>query len=544
MSQSTTKSLVDSLGFIPVLPGPCSLFRYKRFVSIADDYFKLTTIPLRGDSSDIVLGNVQLAEDRFPPVLLTFPENDDNDDDSDLDESLKMKGNPIPGQQDSSKDSNNNKKKKLPVTGFEHDAIFYFEAEKPLGQLVKQRRRWINGSYMAGYWVLKGGWIGLSNKGILAKIGAASVLLFELIQGALIRLITPATLSCGLVFMVQITPSIWNQNVEELQQAIDGELDDPLLFFYGCIAASLYLIVFAIFMLSHTPNAVPSTEEGSSTKKKRKDSTPAAAAVPVSYHIDTTSAYRPWLFGISFLMNMAMSILFVYVGYGIYSLIGWSDAPLYFRMLSIIVVFPYVVALLDGIINSTRPNVKAFVNLIVLTPIFWINAIWFYVWFPCYASARISDLSWGNRDAHHDTSSSMIARHRAYLGRVVSVTIVVSNVLIASAIMAVMHVFGQLLTIVLFSLLGFNVLLHVINVLDMLWRLLTVRIPHWLYGAPPPPLKLRAANYGGVPGEGQDGDLDNHGGGGTVDLHVEESMEFSQDFTMFFDKDEEEPQTS
>ena len=124
----------------------------------------------------------------------------------------------------------------------------------------------------------------------------------------------------------------------------------------------------------------------------------------------------------------------------------------------------------------------------------------------------------------------MIARHRAYLGRVVSVTIIVSNVLVASAVMAVMSAFEQMLTVVLFSLLGFNVLLHAINVLDMLYRLLTVRIPHWLYGAPPPPLKLRAANFG----KEEDGGKDK-----SAEQFEEESIELSQDFTMFFNVDDE-----
>jgi hypothetical protein len=74
---------------------------------------------------------------------------------------------------------------------------------------------------------------------------------------------------------------------------------------------------------------------------------------------------------------------FFYVGYGVYTLIGWADSPLYFRMLTCLIGFPYMVALLDGIINSAKPSFKAFINLVLLTPVFLTSSLWFYVWFPC-----------------------------------------------------------------------------------------------------------------------------------------------------------------
>jgi cellulose synthase/poly-beta-1,6-N-acetylglucosamine synthase-like glycosyltransferase len=278
MSQSTTKSLVDSLGFVPVLPGPCSLFRYAAFVSVSREYFQLTTMDLKGDSSDLVLGNVQLAEDRFPPVLLSFGTVDE--------EETPDYG--APGAEEE-------KGMKLPVTGFEHDAIFYFEAEKPLGQLVRQRRRWINGAYMAAYWALRGGWIGRSKQPMLFKIGAAAVLLFEVLQGAMIRTIIPATLSCGLFFMVSIIPSIYQGDAQLVEEKMNGDLDDTTYLLMGCTAAGVYLGGFLIFMIAHTPRAV--ANEGSKPGEI------------VSYHIDTKSAYRPWVFAMGFVLNFILTVM-------------------------------------------------------------------------------------------------------------------------------------------------------------------------------------------------------------------------------------------
>lgn len=280
MSQSTTKSVVDTLGFIPVLPGPCSLFRYKAFLAVSTEYFQLTTQPLRGDSSDVVLGNVQLAEDRFPPVLIQFGKREEDDDDA-----IHNNNN-----------DENQKKKRLPVTGFEHDAVFYFEAEKPLGQLVRQRRRWINGAYMAAYWAVRGGWIGRSNHGMIRKIGAAAILIFEVVQGAMIRLIVPATCSCGLFFMVRIIPAIYEEDEFEVQRVMDGEVGNPLSQLYGCIAAAVYMGGFAIFMIAHTPRAVPS------------DGKPGDI---LTYHIDTRTAYRPRLFFMGYMLNFGLTIMFV-----------------------------------------------------------------------------------------------------------------------------------------------------------------------------------------------------------------------------------------
>lgn len=124
-SQSTPKSALNSIGFLPVLPGPCSLFRFKHLGGVMHKYFALTTKQLDSDGTGIVLGNVQLVEDRFPPVLLTFRSKED----------AKVLGSAV------------------------RVLVFYFEAEQPLGQLVKQRRRWINRTYFVasiGFFVKAG----------------------------------------------------------------------------------------------------------------------------------------------------------------------------------------------------------------------------------------------------------------------------------------------------------------------------------------------------------------------------------------------------
>jgi hypothetical protein len=413
---------------------------------VLDEYFSLTTKTVKVGNDGIILGNVQLAEDRFPPVLLTFR---------------------------TAENCNENQLFK-PKTGFEHDAVFYFEAEKPLHNLVTQRRRWINGSYIAVYWVLMESWIRNAGHGWLMKSLASLLLFVELAQGAIVRLFVPSTIACGIMFMVTIIPSISRNDVATVQEIVNGgDLDDPVLLAIGACAALVYLFVFAVFMFAHTPRAVPVQDDDGD----------------IQWQCDTASAYRPKIFLLAFLVNAAAIMLFIYVGVGIFVTVGWGGAPNYFKALCVCMGMPYLVALLDGLVNSAQPNIRAFRNLIVLYPVFILSAIWFYVWLPCYASARISDLSWGNRGGTRDSySSSEVARHRAYIGRIVSVTIVLTNVLVTGVILALSEVVSKFTVVVLFTVLAINAFLLSVNLLDIIYRLLTKKIPRVLFGKPPPPI--------------------------------------------------------
>jgi cellulose synthase/poly-beta-1,6-N-acetylglucosamine synthase-like glycosyltransferase len=116
------KSLYDTVGCMHVIPGPCGLFRYSALGSMREGlmyhYFRL----FQHSSQGLIVGNVELVEDRIPGSLLSFPLKHDK-------EVTRM---PEEG---------------WPRTGFVHDALFYVEAEKPMSQLIKQRRRWLNGTF-------------------------------------------------------------------------------------------------------------------------------------------------------------------------------------------------------------------------------------------------------------------------------------------------------------------------------------------------------------------------------------------------------------
>jgi cellulose synthase/poly-beta-1,6-N-acetylglucosamine synthase-like glycosyltransferase len=122
-----------------VIPGPCGLFRYNAMGSLKEglmhQYFRL----FQRSSHGLIVGNVELVEDRIPGTLLSFPFKEDK----------------VPAKMP--RDS-------WPRTGFVHEAIFYIEAEKPLSQLVKQRRRWLNGTFATYLWMLTEGLVTKSNQ--------------------------------------------------------------------------------------------------------------------------------------------------------------------------------------------------------------------------------------------------------------------------------------------------------------------------------------------------------------------------------------------
>jgi hypothetical protein len=115
-----SKAAFDFLGWLPVLPGPCGMYRFedlcesteKHPLSRRDKYFEL--VNRESEDCGLVLSNLKIAEDRIPSLYAVFHETG----------AFK--------------------------THWVHDAVFYFEAETELRDLVLQRRRWLNGTN-AGY---------------------------------------------------------------------------------------------------------------------------------------------------------------------------------------------------------------------------------------------------------------------------------------------------------------------------------------------------------------------------------------------------------
>jgi cellulose synthase/poly-beta-1,6-N-acetylglucosamine synthase-like glycosyltransferase len=160
-----SKAAWDSVGFLPVLPGPCGLYRAKELLSRSKKYFEIVNKPAK--DCGLLLANLKIAEDRIPSLLAVFPMPLEN--------------------QNSPQDQKIREKK--PLTRWVRDAVFYFEAEEGLEALVLQRRRWLNGTNCGTLWTLRllGTIIG-SQHSPLRKLGIVLMLLMQVLSIALMSI--------------------------------------------------------------------------------------------------------------------------------------------------------------------------------------------------------------------------------------------------------------------------------------------------------------------------------------------------------------------
>lgn len=126
LTYATYTGAFGGIGCLPVLPGPCALFRYSGLLSKCNDdilneshtaldyYNNFVSVPI--DKTNVLIENVKLAEDRLPSIAVVLF---------------------------GSKDSR---------TAWEGKATFKFQSESTLESLFLQRRRWINGAMSAYIW--------------------------------------------------------------------------------------------------------------------------------------------------------------------------------------------------------------------------------------------------------------------------------------------------------------------------------------------------------------------------------------------------------
>jgi len=127
VSYATYTGAFSAVGCLPVLPGPCALFRYSGLLSkrkildiesgnetALEHYNNLVDISI--DDTNICIENVKLAEDRIPSYsIVTHGE-------------------------------------KGAYTTWVDGTVFKFQAETTLKSFILQRRRWINGAFSCYLW--------------------------------------------------------------------------------------------------------------------------------------------------------------------------------------------------------------------------------------------------------------------------------------------------------------------------------------------------------------------------------------------------------
>lgn len=252
-----------------------------------------------------------------------------------------------------------------------------YGAYNSLGQFVKQRRRWLNGTFAAQIWVLNSGWLWRSNHKLYVKLFAIAFLVIDIIQGSIVRLMGPATMAVLTYNTINTLPVLATGTVDTDR----NQLSTPA----GITAMVACVLFHAIFLLAHTPRAVP-------VKDKSGQCTGA-------WRSDRSSAYRPALFAICIALTTIQTVLIIGTFVVFISRLGWENTPLGIKIIWMISAAPYIMAVLDGLTMRDKKHcLDSFWILLCTSPVFVIFSVFFYLWLPSYAAARISDLSWGNRD--------------------------------------------------------------------------------------------------------------------------------------------------
>jgi hypothetical protein len=400
-------SVYNTVGALHVIPGPCGLYRYNKLGSLKEglmhDYFKLFSRSNKG----LILGNVELVEDRIPGTLLAFP------------------------PKRSSKDSSVMPREGWPKTGLVHDAIFYMEAEKPLSQLVKQRRRWLNGSFATYIWMLSEGIISNSNQDPIGKFFSWGLVLLNVFQGIVVRMFGPALLIVWMFRFGLFLPDL----IADPARIFDPNLSllevetEPGRLFDGIMFGGMYLVLYIAFVIGHTPRAKPIQDEIAIVRYTE----------PSRYKNDALSAYRGWLFHPVLWINLVVVILYTLNAVGIVATLGWDGTPLTVRILIIFCFLPFAAGLLDGI---ARCNFRGLWNMVVAAPFALPLMIWFTIWLPAYATTRLSDLTWGNRE-RSSLDESEKALKRAEDGAMVARFLIGFNTVTAITVIILMQFYGS-----------------------------------------------------------------------------------------------------
>jgi len=233
------------------------------------------------------------------------------------------------------------------------------------------------------------------------------------------------------------------------------EIDDHRLK-YGITVALVYLGLYVAFIVGHTPHAKPIQHDVQILRYTE----------PKAWRNDKASAYRGWLFVPVLMVNFLVVCLFIVNTIGILYTQGWSGTPIIVRTLICICFTPFILGIFDGLL---RCDMRCLWGMCYSAPFALPLMIWFTIWLPAYATTRLSDLTWGNRDVESfDETKKALAR--AKNGRRVAWMLILTNTSVALAVILLMQKYGStfpLFVITYTMILSFT---YVISLFDMAVR--------------------------------------------------------------------------
>lgn len=387
-------------------------------------------------ATSLTIGNVQLAEDRIPSSLLVFQTDDA------MDQSIK-------------------ENTKWPKTGYVHEAVFYTEAEWPLGQFARQRRRWLNGSFASNIWVINEGLIGSSLHNFRTQFTAWFLTVLSIVQAFAIRYFAVAILTAWLYGVGFILPDVISDPTVIFQPDFHVEDSDyERRRMYAVALGGGYILFYIMFVWSHIPSVVPVNSLSVVRYSEAKN-----------WKTNPDTAFRGPIMYLSVILNAALALSMI--TFVLLAIVqdGWEGTRLITKVICFATSLPYVIAFLDGMINQSPPNLSTLRGMLYGALGYYPLMIWFGVWLPAYAFARVSDLSWGTRESgRHDESDIAIQRNTA--GQRAAISMIASNTILAGLLIFLSS--GPFPHVLSYSMLGYTALMAVnygISVFDVLSRI-------------------------------------------------------------------------
>lgn len=214
----------STFGMLPVIPGPCGLYRYPAIcdvekrnalhekhrndietnvqhpTSVEDcidviDYY-VQTVSLNPDETGMLLGSLLLAEDRILSYGVVM------------------------------------KTKERYHTKYEQNACFYFEAETEAQPFLQQRRRWINGTFAGYLWILQRIQLLFDSKMLWLNKIFMSILIFSQLMMFIVTAFGISIMMVGIRYPLIVSMKLPSLYVE--------------------IAIGCYLLLYVVFVYLHS----------------------------------------------------------------------------------------------------------------------------------------------------------------------------------------------------------------------------------------------------------------------------------------------------
>jgi cellulose synthase/poly-beta-1,6-N-acetylglucosamine synthase-like glycosyltransferase len=393
---------------IGTMPGPCCLYRYNKIASLKGALIDQDLNMFSCSNKGLILGNVELVQDRIIALLLAFQDKPSTGAD---------KVTPPEG---------------WPKIGLVHNAVVFREAEKSLDQLVKQRRRWLNGTFATNCWMLTDS---SSNRYHLNKTVSWCLVTLVIFQSLVAQMFGPALLIVVMFQFGIFLPDLYSDPSNLFDPTLSlADVDaEPARLMYACAVGLAYWLLYIAFVLGHIPRVKPVQDERSIIPWRK----------PTRWVDDSRSAFRAWLFHLVFWINLVVTILSMLHVISIVAALGWDRTPLALRVLISCCCLPFAANLMNSILRCSFGGLW---NMIISASFAMPCMIWLTVWLPAYATTRLSDLTWGNRERRSlDETDKALTRTQNGV-RVALFLILFNTVAAAGMIMSIVF-FGGTLTI-------------------------------------------------------------------------------------------------